>query len=262
MKEIVTKCFNYLLSTPNGMLAIIKISHNKPRDYFLEAFLLYIKPFIELLYPLDDLKDFHKVDVENSSDPKAPKAILQNLTHLLNYFAVWVTAHHKIIIQHRENEICDVIDKLFSIFEKLRFVYATFPDLRITLPQFDIGETIKVMESQPDLMRNGGIYFTMLSLLMDVFSEIKGIQNRASLLKMISLLMCSRSLVNTLDKSGDKLWQSYDLMQKIEISNKQLLAQLDLPVYNTYFGPIQNKAAQIQPMVIFSFPSNNLIRSM
>ena len=235
------------------MLLIIKIFHNKPRDYFLEVFLIYIKPFIGLLYTLDELEDFHKVNIENSADPKAPKAILQNLIHLLNYLVVWVATSQKIIIQGRENEICDVIEKMFSIFDKFRLIYATFPDLRITYSQLDVTESIKTMETQPNLMKNGGIYFAMLSLLMDVLSEIKGVGNRINILKMISILMCSKSLVKNKDKSDDRQWQNQDLAQRIQTSNKQLLSLLDFSTYYTYFGPIQNKVAQTQPMVhIFS----------
>ena len=250
LTKITSTCLDLCFFAPSGILQIIKALHNKPDDYFLEVFLMYLKPSLGAMLSCDDFNQFAGLMMENFDSTKAPKIVLENIIDLLNYFAIWITNSQLDILQARESEICVAAELLFSIFYKFKFIYATFPDLKVTTFQSEFYITIKDIENQLNLLKNGGIFFTMLSLLFDIFSKIQILENKLSIVRLISTLVCYKSWKKSQDTTEDRIWEKLNMTQRIEFSNKNLISGLEIKDCYAYFGFVRHKNLLTKPAVI------------
>ena len=199
------------------------------------------------------MKYFSKLVGVNNDNPKVQIIFWLNLIHLLNYFEIWIIDDLKVDFQAEEDNIVGILELIFSIFKKFGILYATFPDFRVSVNQLEVLESLKRMESQNNLLKNGGIFFTMLNCLMNLLSKVKNPANENKILKMLSIILNLKPSDKLKEKFEDKIWQNTDLIQKIEASNTKLSAELDVSSFMSYFGPIPSKPLPSKPIVLSIF---------
>ena len=247
--KISSMCLNLCFFAPRGIFQIIKTLYNKEFDFFLEIFLMHIKPSLGALLYCDDFNQFAGLMMESFDSEKTPRIILENIIDLLNYFTIWIKSDQLGILQARESEICVAAELLFDVFYKFKFIYATFPDLKVTTFKFEFYKNIQDLENHLSLLKNGGVFFTMLSLLFGIFSKIQNLENKLSIIKLISVLVCSKSWKKSQDTTEDRTWKKMNMIQRIEFSNKKLISELNIKDCNTYFGLVQQKNLLTKPVV-------------
>ena len=206
-----------------------------------------------------------------SYDIKSP-FFISNMIQLLTYLDVWSHMkedNNELYLSSCEMEIFIAIDALFSIFHKLELLYSTLPDQRINAKKTEAKDILPRMEKNI-LYKNGGIFFSFVHILSDMFCHFKKPDYKSPTLGLLTNLLSGVTKQLKRQQSKEIIIDSkpgspshskssgifeVNLLERIGKSNENLLKIFKNHNSEGYFEPIikKKKNYSLNPSVKFFF---------
>ena len=187
-----------------------------------------------------------------------------NLIHLMHYTTVWSNKKDltRSYINAFEFEIYNIVECLYTIFDKLEIAHATIPDIRLNVKGVHPAQVLKNMR-QLSVYKNGGIFFSLVRVLLKIVGYAKKTDYRRSSLKMLTSLLCKSNKPQK--KASPPSMEAVpntekNLIMRIENSNQKLAKILKTDNPRGYFeSTSSDKISPMRPQVSDCLPFSSYI---
>lgn len=257
--DLVRTCIGELFKMPDGFSKIIALSHIRTSDCFAKIIRLH---FIDIFRKVKEI--LNRCDYEDQCFTNLDvnsREFAANLIQLISYLAAWVTERETLESEPNlliyEDDVFALLELLFSVASKLHLSYTTLPDFRLNVNAVKPAQVAQRINESP-LYKNGGVFFTLFNLLIEVFVCAKSETRKNQVIKMLVSLLSKKSrhkkasLKNIKNDSNPDFNSEGTLLQKIEQCNETLSNFLKTLNSQGYFEPTQdNKISPNSPQVNF-----------
>jgi hypothetical protein len=248
-KEILFKCFIFLLKVQNGIFYILRLSRYRANnDLLLTIYKNYLRtPLQEATFLLSKPTGNTEIKYMKLSDVKHKDFIL-NIYHLMSYLNTWLVEKGPVVIQQFETDVLSIFHDLLNILMNLGIAHSFTPDLRTSFLQTGSKDLLSKMENN-SIVPNGGLFFIIMKLMKKIFKNLTTLENRSRLIKL---------LMDFTYPWIDSKQKQEDVMIKVNRSEKILKELLENSNLEGYFK-IGKEDKEYQKRKIVNLPyTNNL----
>ena len=265
-KEIARTCVIHLMKSQEGMLKLIKAC--KSGEHKEACFIRLIKDHVLEIFEksMGILENPLIIEGELMPIKLMSKEFVSNIIHLLTFINTWKLED----LMLYEEEIVKLSEVLFRLFNNLEIMWSILPDFRIQAKKNEALSIIKKIETA-SLYKNGGVFFTFLHLLLNLFVHSRlpesktlcikaletlinppnpsnpGSQNNLSLDKSIEDPMISKAMSQS-QKIKIVVYETI-LLKRIEQANENLTGIMKHPNSLGYLEPIAaRKPSDLPPL--------------